>query len=327
MKQKLLCILLSLCLVTCVLPLQSVCAAGTWEITYSLTSNGAHRDYAKTGDEITVVFSLARTDVTDKWYVPDIYQEEILWDEDFFEYVPDSTTVIKDGTSIKKLKWEPGPHIIQITAIRPELRGEMQIGSFKLKVIGESGSGKIYTDTHLDAISGLPRSVLYDSNGEMIVPTCEDLEIFIGDENEFTVKVFEYVPGDRLVEVDGNAAGYSFNGNEMLLSENYGGKRVWITDALQSYTLEKASGKAKELIIQSAKSSTEAGDVGNNVNANSVSDGKIDFNDATCVHAVKNVWSAVNNENMTWFLNADVNADHTVDDKDIQTVLGAYSPS
>ena len=321
MKNKILFILLSLCFVICIIPLNSVSAANKWDITYSLTSNGKHIDYAKTGDEVTVIFALGRTDLPNSWYMPNVYQAEIMYDESFFEYVPNSTTVIKDYTGIQKLKREPGAHIIQITEMFPEFKGEMQLGSFKLKVIGTSGSGKIYSDLDPE------RSFLCDTNGNIIIPEFNNLEIIIDDGDGFDVKVFDYVSGYRLVEVDGNAAGYSFDDNEMLLSKNYGGKRVWITDGLQNYTLEEAAEKAKELVKQSSVTSIEVTDVGSNVNSISVSDGKVDFKDASAVNAVKNVWTSVNEENIIWFLNADVNADYTVNENDVLDVLDAYSPN
>ncbi len=318
MKRKIRSILLSLCLMASVIIVNPAFAAGDWEITYSLTSNNKHVDYANTGDEVTVVFAIARTDLTDSWYFPPIYQAEIMYDEAFFEYVPDSVTVLTSGTSVLKQKREPGAHIIKITQMSPSFKGEMLLGSFKLKVIGTSGSGKIVSDRE--------ESYFFHENGTEIIPEYKDLEIIINDGNEFEVKVFDYVSGYRLVEVDGNATGYSFNGKEMLLSENYGGTRVWITNELQNYALDTAAEKAKELIRQSDIASLTVEDVGKNVNAHSVTDGKINFKDASAVHAVKNVWTAVKDENMVYFLNADVNADYTVNESDIDDVLGAYIP-
>ena len=59
---------------------------------FSLTVDGSAEKKAATGDIITVMFTLRRTDAAED-YTMHAVQDEILYDSTFFELVPDSAMV------------------------------------------------------------------------------------------------------------------------------------------------------------------------------------------------------------------------------------------
>lgn len=103
----------------------------------------------KTGDVITVTFSLRRTDGSGEDYLLRTLQNEILYDQDFFEYVDGSAQMIKSGGSILFQTRVDGTHVLKASYLSEfggTFHAEEAFCSFRLRVIAESGSGWVAND-------------------------------------------------------------------------------------------------------------------------------------------------------------------------------------
>lgn len=146
--KQLFALLLCLCLL-CPLAATRASAAGTDapELTYELTADG---DAVRTGDVITVTFRLLRADGSEEAYRLRTLQNEIVYDQEFFEYVDGSAKVLKSGGSVLFQTRIDGTHIIKASYLS-EFGGEFSADeafcSFQLRVIAEGGSGWIANDS------------------------------------------------------------------------------------------------------------------------------------------------------------------------------------
>lgn len=115
---------------------------------YALRIEGASDAEAKPGDVVTVVFSIRRIDGRSGDYSLRIVQNEILFDEEFFEYVPDSASVLKSGNALYQTRTD-GTHIIKASYLSPNggvYHEDEDFCSFQLRVKGTAGSGWVRCD-------------------------------------------------------------------------------------------------------------------------------------------------------------------------------------
>lgn len=120
--------------------------ADTPPLAFDLAVDGST---VKTGDVITVTFSLRRTDGSGEDYLLRTLQNEILYDQDFFEYVDGSAQMIKSGGSILFQTRVDGTHVLKASYLSEfggTFRAEEVFCSFRLRVIAESGSGWVAND-------------------------------------------------------------------------------------------------------------------------------------------------------------------------------------
>ncbi|MCD7947241.1 MAG: S-layer homology domain-containing protein [Oscillospiraceae bacterium] len=142
-------------------------------VTYDLTSGGTNEVTAKSGDVITVTFTMRNTDSTS--YQISTLQNEIIFDQTFFEYVEDSAAGVRDGAAVQRLTRQPsGQHIIQSFFVSAQKGGTSFDAStvfctFQLKIIGTTGSGVVQTDAPL----------AYDGNTDYIEINVQNLTVHI----------------------------------------------------------------------------------------------------------------------------------------------------
>ncbi len=113
---------------------------------------------AETGDEITVSFILRRTD-SDEGYATSGFQNYIHYDLSFFELVEDSILCYDTGnaTAKKQTSLTHG-EILQCQSMGSAYEARMVFCSFRLRVIGDGGSGMVY-NSEVYAFDGEHRAV------------------------------------------------------------------------------------------------------------------------------------------------------------------------
>lgn len=244
--------------------------AADTDLTYDLTVNGSNSVTAKTGDIITVTYTIH----ADEAYGVNAIQNEIKFDESFFEFVEDSATAeVGVAHLVQKIA---GPRVyMNNTSAR--YAAEQRVGTFRLKVIGTSGSGVVesteclaYDDsgnaltiTSQDLTVTIGSSSSSSSSGSSSVPTGIQVTVTPKDNDTYTVKVTEgrnTTPVTKLDEpvtvsipkVDGNVvlATYS-DGTELLLGKS-------LVESGTAYFL--LNGSATVEIIDNSKSFADVAD-------------------------------------------------------------------
>lgn len=110
-------------------------AAGI-DLTYDLTVDGNHSAIAQTGDVITVTYTIHGSE----GYTVNAIQNEIKYDTSFFQFVDGSVTVT--GGTGKLMQKIAGPRVY-MNDMLTSYDAEQLVGTFQLKVIAKSGSGKV----------------------------------------------------------------------------------------------------------------------------------------------------------------------------------------
>lgn len=151
--------------------------------TFELTVDGKETKEVKTGDIITVVLKLHRTDSSDP-YTMYAMQDEIQYDSTFFELVENSavlntgivTTDIATADRYREFymnylsmsggaQWDP----------------DMLIGSIQLKVVGESGVTQITNQDYLVSLQDGSDSYLCDASDVTIILTTDCAVTFMSN--------------------------------------------------------------------------------------------------------------------------------------------------
>ena len=112
---------------------------------FSLTVDGSAEKKAVTGDIITVMFTLRRTDAAED-YTMYAVQDEILYDSTFFELVPDSA-MVTSGVQTTDLARRDDDRAFYMNFVSlsggETWKAATVVGTFQLKVIGTAGSSVI----------------------------------------------------------------------------------------------------------------------------------------------------------------------------------------
>ena len=142
--KKLCSILLILCFTFTLLIPAALAADSTITIAYDLTANGSSAVTVRQGDIITVTFSIRRTDAADN-YRFSVFQNEIIYDQSFFEFVDGSITREKpgDNDSIAFQTRTTGVHIVKASDMSVSYTADEDFCTFRLKVIAASGQGVV----------------------------------------------------------------------------------------------------------------------------------------------------------------------------------------
>lgn len=134
---------------------QPVLAAEDPEFRYEMTVDGKDTVEVKTGDIITVTLHLYRTD-EDAPYTMHAMQSEIRYDSNFFELVEDSA-LLMSGIQSTDISVLGGLREFYMNYVSfsggAQWQSKTRIGSFQLKVTGESG---VTTVTNEDFLVSLP---------------------------------------------------------------------------------------------------------------------------------------------------------------------------
>lgn len=143
----------------------------TQKFSFDLTVDGKDTKEVETGDIITVVLKLRRTDSVEP-YMMYAMQDEIRYDSAFFELV-EGSDVLENGvvsTDIAKVDEHREFYMNYLSMSGgSQWDADMLVGSFQLKVIGESGVTQITNQDYLVSLkdgSGPDQTVQY---GEKIV--------------------------------------------------------------------------------------------------------------------------------------------------------------
>ena len=124
-----------------VMLLCSIAAAADADLTYDLSVNGSNSASVKTGDVITVTFTVTNNS-TDGSYNLNALQNEIDYDDSFFEFVDGSVTIVHDGSNGDLVEKIAGDRVY-MNGMLVSYDSEQVVGTFQLKVVGTSGSGKV----------------------------------------------------------------------------------------------------------------------------------------------------------------------------------------
>ncbi len=149
--KKTLCLVIALIIAFSALP-QAVCAAdGEPEFLFTLTADGKAEKEVKTGDIITVMFSLSRTDAEEP-YTMNAMQNEIRYDSRFFELVQGSE-LVSSGIRYKDIAMTDSYRAFYMNYLDEKggtlWQPSVSIGSFQLKVTASQGTAEITNSEYL----------------------------------------------------------------------------------------------------------------------------------------------------------------------------------
>lgn len=141
---------------------------------FDLSVDGSDTKTVKTGEIITVVLYLRRTDSPEQ-YTMYAMQDEILYDSDFFELVEGSTVLAEDIAStdigMRDNYRELYMNFLSMSDGK-QWNADMLIGSFQLRVIASSGVTKICNENYLVSTpDGKDRYSCQANNVTIIVST------------------------------------------------------------------------------------------------------------------------------------------------------------
>jgi len=123
----------------------ALAAGGTAEITYELKVDCGDGKEVEPGSIVEVSFIVKSSSV----HYVSVMQNEIIYDQSFFEYVPDSVTVVKSGSNALHQVRIDGTHIIKASYLSPnggKFSEAETMCTFRLRVVGTEGEGWIRSD-------------------------------------------------------------------------------------------------------------------------------------------------------------------------------------
>lgn len=123
----------------------ALAAGGTAGITYELKVDCGNGKEVKPGSIVEVSFIVKNNSA----HYVSVMQNEIIYDQSFFEYVPDSATVVKSGSNALHQVRIDGTHIIKSSYLSPnggKFSESETMCTFRLRVVGTEGEGWIRSD-------------------------------------------------------------------------------------------------------------------------------------------------------------------------------------
>lgn len=167
-----------ICSILLVVVLLLSCAAPAYatdtsrEYFFELTVDGGNEKKVQTGDIITVVFTLYRTD-SEADYAMYAMQNEIHYDSNFFRLV-EGSAMLSEGISTTDIGLRD--HYREFYMNFVSLFGgetwkvKRMVGSFQLEVIGTSGITKITNEDYLVSVAG---------GNDQFAASCQDVTIIL----------------------------------------------------------------------------------------------------------------------------------------------------
>ena len=157
-------LMLSLCMA---LSLLAPCALAVEQsavgLTYELSAGVGADEAVKQGTVVTVTFRILRSDDSAETYKVRTLQNEILYDRNVFELVPDSIQVVKSGGNAvfqTKVNGDPVIRASYLSATGGTFQAEETFCTFQLKVIASNGTGWISCDWD--------KAMAFDSEGTVM---------------------------------------------------------------------------------------------------------------------------------------------------------------
>lgn len=151
------------------------------DLTYALTCDGESDIVVESGDTITVSYYLSPSEVA----LVSTTQNEIYYDDTFFEFVEGSNTIVTSGyiTSVQQ-RLNGNRYIFFNTITTKELTEEILVGTFDLKVIATEGASTISNTNYF----------ANDTSSVHFGEISENLHVSIGEQQEqtYTVEFISY---------------------------------------------------------------------------------------------------------------------------------------
>ena len=169
--KRLVALLLTIILLISIAPV-ALAVDSSREYLFELTADGSDTKNVKTGDIITIVFTLKRTDSSEPY---DMYamQNEIRYDSNFFELV-EGSALLSSGISTTDIGLRDSYREFYMNFLSlsggESWEAERMIGSFRLKVIAESGVSKITNQDYL---------VSNADGSDSFAASCQDVTIIL----------------------------------------------------------------------------------------------------------------------------------------------------
>ena len=153
------------------------------KLTFDLTANSQNEITSKPGEVINVAFTVKRTDAFDEYSLAAL-QNEIMFDQDFFEYVDGSATAIMSDVGVQHLTRVRGTEIIQAYVIDRTFDESEVFCTFQLKVKGDAkGSGVVKSDA-AKALEKTTETVPVGDPGPLIEIFERNLTVTLSDDGE-----------------------------------------------------------------------------------------------------------------------------------------------
>lgn len=169
----------------------AVMAASTNTLTYHLTSNDLYERTVPTGTIVTVAFTV-ENDNGQGINLTQL-QNEIYYDHNFFEFVPESISIEKGNAGINSSLqiYSTNEHRVYVNSISPtEYAAKELVVTFKLKVMEDEIGARSTIETKRQAAS--------DSTGSIETINELNLTIIIGESvSEDRKHTITYVDGDK----------------------------------------------------------------------------------------------------------------------------------
>lgn len=212
--KRLLSIALCLCLLLSVLPGAASAADSSRSYDFSLTADGKQEITANPGQIITVTLALNRTDSDEaaKMYA---VQAELLYDDTFFELV-EGSVMTSSGVAWTDLARRTGGRAFYLNFLSlsggEEWNSRVQLGSFQLRVLAESGASVIDSTNCIVSVADSTDGFASVNNDvQVVVSTACTVTFESGGGSEVPDQTVQY--GEKITEPEEpTREGYSFNG-------------------------------------------------------------------------------------------------------------------
>ncbi len=156
-------------LLVLVLSLSSFVFAAGETLAFDLSVDGKNAVTVPKGSIVTVTFKVTNPADAEEYNINSI-QNEIKFDESFFSFVANSLTLTNPEAK-GGLKEKFAGKRVYMNDKETTYAKEQPVGTFNLKVIAESGSGKVEST----------ETLAYNENGGVFSVSCTDLTVTIGD--------------------------------------------------------------------------------------------------------------------------------------------------
>ena len=212
--KRFLSIAVSLCLLLCLLPGTAFAADNSRSYDFSLTVDGQQEKTATPDQIVTVTLILNRTDSDQP---ADMYavQAELLYDDTFFELV-DGSVMTSSGVEWTDMARRTGGRAFYLNFLSlsggEEWGSKMQMGSFQMRVIAQSGASTIDSENCIVSVAdGSDSFASVNNDVRVIVSTDCTVTFESGGGSEVPDQIVQY--GEKIKEPEEPTRdGYTFNG-------------------------------------------------------------------------------------------------------------------
>lgn len=207
-------IFLCICLLLCLSPVTVFALDNSRSYDFALTVDGAEEISALPEQIVTVTLVLSRTDSSE---ASDMYaaQAELLYDDTFFELVEDSI-MTAPGVEWTDMARRTGGRAFYLNFLSlaggEEWPAQVQMGTFRMKVIAQSGASVIRSENCLVSVAnGSDSFASTDNDVKVVVSTDCTVKFESGGGSGVPEQVVQY--GEKVTEPEEPARdGYTFNG-------------------------------------------------------------------------------------------------------------------